>query len=110
METEQLFKDRSRCYIHEKEGGCNAERTAEACLQHPARGDSEYITWIDIRSLPNDMLTLIPFLKDMEKHLGFKYTESVADAGYESKKSYRFIEENGQTAYIKPQNYAISET
>ena len=31
-------------------------------------------------------------------------------AGYESVENYLFIEENGQTAYIKPQNYEISKT
>ena len=46
----------------------------------------------------------------MENHLGFKYSEVVADAGYESEENYLFIEENGQTAYIKPQNYEISKT
>ena len=46
----------------------------------------------------------------MENHLGFKYSEIVADAGYESEENYLFIEENGQTAYIKPQNYEISKT
>lgn len=72
--------------------------------------DSEYITWIDISLRPTDTCTLIPFLKDMESHLGFKYSEIVADAGYESEENYLFIEGNGQTAYIKPQNYEISKT
>ena len=71
--------------------------------------DSEYIIWIDISPRPTDTCTLIPFLKDMESHLGFKYSEIVADAGYESVENYLFIEENGQTAYIKPQNYEISK-
>ena len=77
-------------------------------IQHGV--DSEYITWIDISSRPTDTCTLIPFLKDMESHLGFKYSEIVADAGYESEENYLFIEGNGQTAYIKPQNYEISKT
>ena len=77
-------------------------------IQHGV--DSEYITWIDISLRPTDTCTLIPFLKDMESHLGFKYSEIVADAGYESEENYLFIEENGQTAYIKPQNYEISKT
>ena len=77
-------------------------------IQHGV--DSEYITWIDISPRPTDTRTLIPFLKDMENHLGFKYSEVVADAGYESEENYLFIEENGQTAYIKPQNYEISKT
>ena len=77
-------------------------------IQHGV--DSEYITWIDISPRPTDTCTLIPFLKDMESHLGFKYSEIVADAGYESEENYLFIEGNGQTAYIKTQNYEISKT
>ena len=46
----------------------------------------------------------------MERHLSYKYSEIVADAGYESEENYLFIEENGQLAYIKPQNYEISKT
>lgn len=63
-------------------------------IQHGV--DSEYITWIDISPRPTDTRTLIPFLKDMEKHLGFKYSEIVADAGYESEENYFFIEGNVQ--------------
>lgn len=77
-------------------------------LQHGV--DAEYITWLDISTHPTDVLTLIPFLKDMEKHLPFKYSDIVADAGYESEENYVFIEQNGQTAYIKPQNYEMSKT
>ena len=77
-------------------------------IQHGV--DSEYITWIDISPRPTDTRTLIPFLKDMESYLRFKYSEIVADAGYESEENYLFIESNGQTAYIKPQNYEISKT
>ena len=77
-------------------------------IQHGV--DSEYITWIDISPRPTDTRTLIPFLKDMESYLGFKYSEIVADAGYESEENYLFIESNGQTAYIKPQTYEISKT
>lgn len=77
-------------------------------LQHGV--DSEYITWLGISSRPTDTRTLIPFLKDMELYLPFKYQEIVADAGYESEENYLFFEENGQLAYIKPQNYEISKT
>ena len=77
-------------------------------LQHGV--DSEYITWLDLSSRPTDTRTLIPFLKDMEEHLPFKYQEIVADAGYESEENYLFLEENGQLSYIKPQNYEISKT
>lgn len=76
-------------------------------LQHGV--DSEYITWLTVNPNPTDTKTLIPFLKDMEQNLGFKYTEIVADAGYESEENYLFIETNGQTAFIKPNNYEISK-
>ena len=70
-------------------------------LQHGV--DSKYITWLTIGPQPTDATTLIPFLKDAEEHLKFKYKNIVADAGYES-------EENGQLSYIKPANYEISKT
>ncbi len=76
-------------------------------LQHGV--DSEYVTWLDIYPNPTDTLTLIPFLKDMEKHLSFKYKNIVADAGYESEENYVFLEKNGQAGYIKPQNYELSK-
>ena len=77
-------------------------------LQHAV--DAQYITWLDVSPRPTDVTTLVPFLKDMENHLPFKYTEIVADAGYESEEAYVFLEKNGQEAYIKPQNYEISRT
>ena len=40
-------------------------------LQHGV--DSEYVTWVGIYPNPTDTLTLIPFLKDMEKYQSFKY-------------------------------------
>ena len=76
-------------------------------LQHAV--DAQYITWLDISARPTDVTTLVPFLKDMEDHLSFKYREIVADAGYESEEAYVFLEQNGQEAYIKPQNYEISK-
>ena len=53
---------------------------------------------------------MIPFLKDAEEHLKFKYTNITADAGYESEENYLFLEGNGQLSYIKPANYEISKT
>lgn len=77
-------------------------------LQHGV--DSEYIVWLTVGSQPTDTTTLVPFLKDMEKHLSFKYKNIVADAGYESEENYMFLEENGQIAFIKPSNYEISKS
>lgn len=77
-------------------------------LQHGV--DSQYITWLDLSAHPTDVLTLVPFVKDMEAHLSFKYKEVVADAGYESEEAYVFLEQNGQESYLKPQNYEISKS
>jgi Transposase DDE domain len=77
-------------------------------LQHGV--DSEYVTWFTIGPQPTDTTTLIPFLKDAENYLTFKYRKIVADAGYESEENYLFLEENGQTAFIKPSNYEIAKT
>lgn len=77
-------------------------------LQHGV--DSEYITWLTIGPQPTDTTTLIPFLKDAQEHLKFKYKNITADAGYESEENYLFLEGNGQFSYIKPANYEISKT
>ena len=77
-------------------------------LQHGV--DSEYITWLTIGQQPTDTTTLIPFLKDAEQNLKFKYKNITADAGYESEENYLFLEENNQIAFIKPANYEISKT
>lgn len=77
-------------------------------LQHGV--DSEYIVWLTIGPQPTDTTTLIPFIKTMEEHLGFKYKKIIADAGYESEENYLFLEENNQLSFIKPANYEISKT
>lgn len=77
-------------------------------LQHGV--DSEYITWLTIGPQSTDTTTLIPFLKDAEQHLKFKYKNITADAGYESEENYLFLEANNQIAFIKPANYEISKT
>ena len=86
----------------------NGELKPAYNLQHGV--DSEYVTWVDVFHNPTDTKTLIPFLKDMDRHLNFRYQNIVADAGYESEENYIFIENNGQTAFIKPANYEISKT
>ena len=77
-------------------------------LQHGV--DSEYITWLTIGPQPTDTTTLIPFLKDAEQHLKFKYKNITADAGYESEENYLFLEANNQIVFIKLANYEISKT
>lgn len=86
----------------------NGQLKAGYNLQHGV--DSEYIIWLTIGPQPTDTTTLIPFLRDMEQHLTFKYKKIVADAGYESEENYLFLEENEQLSFIKPANYEISKT
>ena len=67
--------------------------------------DSEYIVAADIFQDRNDVWTLVPFLKHMEKHIGFRYLSVTADSGYESEEAYDYLREQEQAAYIKPQTY-----
>jgi len=101
--------DPDATFMHLKEDAMrNGQLKPAYNLQHGV--DAQYITWLDLSSHPTDVLTLVPFIKDMERHLPFRYKEIVADAGYESEEAYVFLEQNGQKSYLKPQNYEISKT
>ncbi len=67
--------------------------------------DSEYIVAADIFQDRNDVWTLVPFLKHMEEHQGFRYPGVTADSGYESEEAYDYLESRHQKPYIKPQTY-----
>ena len=67
--------------------------------------NSEFITGIDVFSNRTDFGTLISLLRTMQKRHGAKYEEVTADAGYESLDNYLYLEQNGQTSFIKPSNY-----
>lgn len=67
--------------------------------------DSEYIVAADIFQDRNDVWTLVPFLKTMEKNLGYRYPSVTADSGYESEEAYTYLREQKQKPYIKPQTY-----
>lgn len=67
--------------------------------------DSEYIVAADIFQDRNDVWTLVPFLKTMEKNLGFRYPSVTADSGCESEEAYTYLRSVKQKPYIKPQTY-----
>ncbi len=67
--------------------------------------DSEYIVAADIFQDRNDVWTLVPFLKHMKEHLGFRYPSVTADSGYESEEAYDYLKNQNQEPYIKPQTY-----
>ena len=67
--------------------------------------NSGFITGIGVFSNRTDFGTLIPFLAYLWHKHGKSYRNVVADSGYESLANYRWLFENGQTAFIKPANY-----
>ncbi len=67
--------------------------------------DSEYIVAVDIFQDRNDVWTMVPFLKGMEKQLGFRYPSVTADSDYESEEAYDYLKQQNQMPYIKPQTY-----
>lgn len=72
--------------------------------------EAEYVVGVDVGPERNDLNTLIPLLERMEKGIGQKYENLIADAGYESEQNYEYLKANGQVSYIKPQNYEKSKT
>lgn len=72
--------------------------------------EGEYITGVHVTSERSDQLALIPLLENMEAHLGRRYEDVTADAGYESEENYTYFENKPTECYIKPQNYERSKT
>lgn len=72
--------------------------------------NSEYITGVAAFSNRTDSGTLRPFLRKLEQKHGKKYRDIVADAGYESLNNYLYLEDNGQTSFIKPINYETQKS
>ena len=72
--------------------------------------NSEYITGVDVFSNRTDFGTMVPFLNRLQQHHEAKYTEVVADAGYESLDNYLYLEDTGQLSFIKPANHEAKRT
>ncbi len=72
--------------------------------------ESEYIVGIGSYTDKNDVRTLIPFLERIKKNTNKVYSNVIADAGYESEENYKYLKDNNQVSYIKPQNYELSKT
>jgi transposase len=69
--------------------------------------ESEYVTGVGIFNDRSDVATLIPMLNEMQVRLGMKYTNIIADSGYESEENYLYLEKEKMIPYIKPQSYEI---
>ena len=72
-------------------------------LQHAV--NSGFIVAAGIFPNPTDVMTLKPFLNQMEDDLSFAFERIVCDAGYESEENLSFLRAKGIEAYIKPANY-----
>lgn len=72
-------------------------------LQHAV--NSGYIIMSGIFPNPADVLTLKPFVEELQQRLPFPCRRIVADAGYESEENLKFLEERGIEAFIKPADY-----
>ena len=65
---------------------------------------------VDISQERSDSLTLIPLLEKVKHKMGGeKYSNIIADAGYESEENYQYLKDNKQISYIKPSNYEQSK-
>ena len=69
-----------------------------------------YIAGVDVCAERSDELALLGLLERMDASLKRRHGAIVADAGYESEENYKRLNERGQAAYIKPQNYERSKT
>lgn len=72
-------------------------------LQHAV--NSGFIIMSGIFPNPTDVLTLKPFLNQLQERLPFEVKRIIADAGYESEENLKYLEENEIEAYIKPADY-----
>jgi len=72
--------------------------------------EGEYIVGVDIRNDRSDEGTLLGLLDRIEAGCGKRHESVIADAGYESEENYLGVQQRGQIAYIKPQNYEKSKT
>ena len=72
--------------------------------------EGEYIVGVDIRNDRSDEGTLLGLLDRIEAGCGKRHENVIADAGYESEENYLGVQQRGQIAYIKPQNYEKSKT
>lgn len=96
--------DHDATFMHMKDDHMmNGQLKPAYNLQHAV--NSGFIVDVGIFPNPTDVLTLKPFLEQMESDLPFHFTRLVADAGYESEENLKYLEAKNIQAYIKPSNY-----
>lgn len=72
--------------------------------------DSNYIVGCTISCDRTDYETCIPMMEKLDQKLGWKYSNYCADSGYDTVRNFNYLEKNGYTPYIKPQDWEIAKT
>ena len=67
----------------------------------PHAVNSGFIVSVRIFPDPTDVLTLKPFVENMESNLNMKFERIVADAGYESEENLTYLKEKGDRSLHK---------
>ena len=96
--------DNDATFMHMKDGHMmNGQLKPAYNLQHAV--NSGFIIALGMFPNPTDVLTLKPFVEQMEADLSLRFSRLVADAGYESEENLKYLEEKRIMAFIKPANY-----
>lgn len=96
--------DNDATFMHMKDDHMmNGQLKPAYNVQHAV--NSGFIVAAGIFSNPTDVLTLKPFVEQIESNLGIRFERMVADAGYESEENLSYLKEKSIEAYIKPANY-----
>lgn len=96
--------DNDATFMHMKDDHMmNGQLKPAYNVQHAV--NSGFIVAAGIFPNPADVLTLKPFVEQMEANLGIRFERIVADAGYESEENLSYLKDKGMEAYIKPANY-----
>ena len=96
--------DHDATFMHMKEDHMmNGQLKPAYNIQHAV--NSGFIVAAKVFPNPTDVMTLKPFMEQMEASLQFQFARVVADAGYESEENLVYLRDKGIEAYIKPSNY-----
>ena len=91
--------DNDATFMHMKDDHMmNGQLKPAYNLQHAV--NSGFIIAVGMFPNPTDVLTLKPFVEQMEADLSLRFSRLVADAGYESEENLKYLEEKRIMAFI----------
>lgn len=71
--------------------------------------DSGYVVGVIISSDRADYYTCKPMMELLNDKQDWKYENYVTDSGYDCNENFRYLNDSGVTAFIKPQDWEISK-